>query len=79
MCLCVGRQCGGGWEHGVIGWQMKLGLEGAVATELAGPPICLALAQRAREEEEEEDGPALRLPLVPPSVTGGKEVVQSWI
>lgn len=35
--------------------------EGAVATELAGPPICLALAQRAGEEE---DGPALHPPLL---------------
>lgn len=47
----VGTQCGGAGEHGVIGWQMKPGLEGAVATELAGTPICPALAQRAREEE----------------------------
>lgn len=47
----AGTQCGGGGEHGVIAWQMKPGLEGAVATELAGTPICPALAQRAREEE----------------------------
>lgn len=63
-------------EHGVISWQMKLGSEGAAATELAGPPICLAVAQRA-EEEEEEDGPALHPPppsthpSIPPSVAGG--------
>lgn len=52
MCLLVRRQCRGGGEQRVISWQMKLGLEGAVATELAGPPICLALAQRAKEEED---------------------------
>lgn len=46
-----GAQCRGPGGHGVTGWQMKPGLEGAVATELAGPPICPALAQRAREEE----------------------------
>jgi len=76
LCLHVGRQCGGGWEHGIVSWQMKLGLEGAVATELAGPPICLAVAQRVGGEEVE--GPALLSPC-PTLCLREKEVVQRWI
>lgn len=78
-CVCVrGDNAEVDGSTGVISWQMKLGLQGAVATELAGPPICLALAQRDGEEEEEEHGPAL-CPPHPTLCCWGREVMQSCV